>query len=358
MLLAALLLVLQQTATVPPEVSYGYVAHSALWDFDNEPWLSAWLLRTNVDLPIVPESGGLLIDPPQGGETDVVLRPRSLNGRGEIRVGWNVDLPQGTGLVLELAAREGWFEGVEAAWVHVRSFGAVPPGAATDRLSASTLERAGEGWCASTPRQWVALRLRAFRSAASDGRPLVIARLSATLTDRTNVDGIPPPAMVCGLGLDLVASLREEALQRAAELAVLEPQPLPDSAPGAFASCAAMQATGMGHPLLAEQLGRRLSESPGTLGDLCQSVHESGCKTWIEVFSILPDVRIAQGNHGPLALRVRGPQQWVVLGSLDRFGNARIYAPGSALPQPETWSAAELEQRWFGAGGLAFACRR
>ena len=360
-LFAALLLVTQSPATVPPAVSYGFVAESALWAFDIDPLPACWLLTAQRDLPIVPDQGGLLIDPPPGGESDVFLHRRPLHGRGEIRIGWNVDLPPGTGLVLELAAQDGWFDGVEAPWVHVQSFGEVPAGAVLHEPRTSLLERSADGWCMSTQQHWIAFRLRAFRSKASDRRPLAVGRVSATLVDQTIVAAPRVRGYSCGLGAEVAERQLAVALQRAAELPALELQQLPESTAGnelsSFASCAAMLASGVGSPILAEDLLRRLSQRPATLGERCQAVHEFGCRTWIESFSIIPQAREDQGYHGPLALRVRGPEEWVVLGSLDRFGDARVYVPGSALPQPETWSPAEVERRWLAAGGLAFACR-
>jgi len=367
MILASLLIALLPgddpvPATIPPEQSRGFVAESVSWSFDLDPFPAIWLLRTGRELPIVPEQGGLLIDPPPGGELAVVLHSRPLHGRGDLRIGWNLDLPPGTGLVLELAAQDGWFEGVEAPWVHVQSFGEVPAGSEVDFARASLLERANGGWCASTEQHWIALRLRAFRSAGCDRLPLAVGRLSVTLADQTTVATPRVRGYSCALGAEIAEKEDAEALQRAAELALLEFQPPPDSPADtelrSFASCAAMLASGVGRPIRAEALAGRVAQRPASLGERCQAVHELGCRTWLESYSTLPEVREAQGYHGPLALRVRGPEEWVVLGSLDRDGNARIYAPFSALPQPETWSAADLERRWFGAGGLAFACRR
>jgi hypothetical protein len=371
MLLAALVLALQAPVSPPPtrpDLTYGFTTERLEYEFAL-PGARHWAVGDKFDQDPSTPSKGLILSCGPGEAVSCEMRRSAIGGRPELFFGAVAEVPAGCSLRID--ARTVPYEGEheKGAWVRAWEIGEPTVVAGQPEAGRRTIEALEGHLRVLEMDSYLQLRL-VVRNATKAPASVTIVSVCCAGFDRSEVrtrEWGPMPGG-CGLSVQDWYEREPKFRERSRQPHPLEFCGAPDSAVAGIeasssAACLVMLLPRVQEENPAQRLLPRMKTAQGFVepGAWLQIVHDSGCRGTLECFSIWPEVEMVLGGAGPFAIRVRdsaGSLAWVVLSSFDEKRNALVYDPSSKEPQPLIWTRDELEKRWFGAGGLAFACRR
>lgn len=368
MFLASLLLATQQPATSPQpraDLTYGFATERVEVEFDSPSSRLRWTGDQHDSDPARPASS-LLLECSPSAPAVCVLHPIHVEGLLELFVGASARIPEACRLSIDVrTARD--YDGKEGgAWVRAIDLGAAQLNELADGPAIpTTLTRVGGHVRMLAEEPYLQLRLTA-RTASTRPACIAVSRISGAGFDRKRLSSHSwgPMSGMCGLTMGDWRETEETFRNRSRQ-----PHPIPfvaakdplherESAVAVLSMLLPTASVESAKSLGAELLDlNRCCEPGGWLA----AVDARGARGTLECFSIWPEVEMVLGGSGPFAIRLHAGEDtftWAVLSSFDEKQNALVYDPCSKEPQPVRWSRDELEKRWFGAGGLAFACRR
>jgi hypothetical protein len=371
MFLAALLLAIQQPLASPPrrpDLSHGFVTERLGFELEL-PGGRRWALVGEYDEDLSTESKGLVLSCGPGEAVQCEMRRHTIEGRPELHFGAVAEVPAGCGLRID--ARMVPYEGEHesGAWVRAWAMGDPATTGGQSEPGRRTIEAVDGHLRVLAIDPYLQLRL-VVSNATKTRTSVKILSVCCAGFDRSEVPSRAWGPMPGGCGLSVQDWYERERRFRERSR---QPHPLefcgaPDSGvagveASSSAACLAMLLPRTQEEKPVQRLLPRIETAQGFVepGGWLPIAHEAGTRGTLECFSIWPDVEMVLGGAGPFAIRVRGADgefAWVVLSSFDEQRNALVYDPRSKEPQPLRWSREELEKRWFGTGGLAFACRR
>jgi hypothetical protein len=371
MLFAALLLALQQPTTSPPprpDLTHGFTTERLEFELVL-PGGRRWAIGDQYGQdPSIPSKGLVLTCGP-GEAVRCEMRRSAVRGRPELFFGAVAEVPAGCGLRIDARTVQYEEEHEPGAWVRAWEIGNPARVDGQPEPGRRTIEALEGHLRVLEIDSYLQLCLVASNANKTPASVTIVSVCCAGF-DRSEVPtrGWGPGAGACGLVLhdwyEGDSKFRELSRQ---------PHPLefcgaPDSGVAGIeasssAACLVMLLPRKQEENPVQRLLPRMKTAQGFVepGGWLPIVHEAGARGTLECFSIWPHVEMVLGGAGPFAIRVRdtsGAFAWVVLSSFDEQRHALVYDPRSKEPQPVRWTRDELEKRWFGAGGLAFACRR
>jgi hypothetical protein len=322
---------------------------------------------------------GLALDASSTSPTTCTLSPWNIHGTQELYIAWNATVPAHGGLLIEarpVPQRDVWrlelqrADAHENPWIVVGSIGRIPSEIATPRTATDPRMSAHEGWVRFERFEpYVQFRFRAF-AGDEHCEPVLVERMCFAGSNRGLASMRPyPPPGGCSLGYQLMRDADREAHEvshtpHSVTFVSLDARPVDaqdaDSLERASAAaCLRMLLANV--PQVDEHVTRMPRVDSRSLpSQLASTAHECGARSRLECCSEHREAEALLASGKPIALRTiddRNCLGWIVLSSFDEHDDALIYDPASYSAIPQRWTWAELERRWFGAGGLALVAR-